>query len=103
MNLAGLFELGLLGENAGIDLWSLQSADGRSVRKALDYLVPFVSGKEKWPYQQIIEFKTAEISPLLAIAALKYKDPSYWVLAVKIDPQVLQRIEVLPFRWQLSP
>lgn len=102
MNLAGLFELALLGENVGVDLWSFQSADGRSIRKALDYLVPFVSGKGKWPYQQIIEFKTAEISPLLAVSAMKYKDPSYLALAVKIDPQVLQRIEVLPFRRQLS-
>jgi Alginate lyase len=102
MNLAGLFELGLLGENVGVDLWNFQSADGRGIRKALDYLVPFVSGKEKWTYQQIIEFKTAEISPLLVVASVEYKDPSYLNLAVKIDPHALQRIEVLPFRRQLS-
>jgi Alginate lyase len=98
MNLAGLFELGLLGENVGVDLWNFHSADGRGIRKALDYLVPFVSGKEKWPYQQIIEFRIAEISPLLVVASLEYKDPSYLNLAVKMDPLVIQRIEVLPFR-----
>ncbi len=99
MNLAGLFELGLLGENVGVDLWSFRSSDGRSIRKALDYLLPFVSGQEKWPYQQIIEFKAAEISPLLAVAAVKFKDRRYEELAIKIDPALLKKIEVFPFRW----
>src|SRR5437879_5530312 len=69
MNLAGLFELGLLGENMGVDLWNFRTADGRSIRQAQDYLVPFATGEQKWPYQQIIEFKAAEISPALAVAA----------------------------------
>src|SRR5439155_15647495 len=46
MNLAGLFELGLLGENVGVDLWNFRTADGRNIRKALDYLVPFVTGEQ---------------------------------------------------------
>ena len=91
--------LGLLGENVGVDLWSFRSSDGRSIRKALDYLLPFVSGQEKWPYQQIIEFKAAEISPLLAVAAVKFKDRRYEELAIKIDPALLKKIEVFPFRW----
>ena len=55
----------------GLDLWNLRTPDGRSMHKALDYLVPFVTGERKWPYQQVIEFKAAEISPLLAVAAVK--------------------------------
>jgi len=102
MNLAGLFELGLLGENVGVDLWNFRTADGRNIRKALDYLVPFVTGEQKWPYQQIIQFKTAEISPVLAVAAVKYKDRRYQDVAVKVDPDVLRRIEVLPFRRLVS-
>src|SRR5437773_1902357 len=102
MNLAGLFELGLLGENVGVDLWNFRTADGRSIRKALDYLVPYVTAEQKWPYQQIIEFKTAEISSVLAVAAVKYKDRRYQDVAVKVDPDVLRRIEVLPFRRLVS-
>ena len=102
MNLAGLFELALLGENVGVDLWNFRTADGRSIRKALDYLVPYVTGEQKWPYQQIIEFKTAEISSVLAVAAVKYKDRRYQDAAVKVDPDVLRRIEVLPFRRLVS-
>lgn len=102
MNLAGLFELALLGGNVGVDLWNFRTADGRSIRKALDYLVPYVTGQQKWPYQQIIEFKTAEISSLLAVAAVKYKDRRYQDFAVKVDPDVLRRIEVLPFRRLVS-
>jgi alginate lyase len=98
MNLAGLFELGLLGENVGVDIWSFRTLDGRNIRKALDYLVPFVAGEQKWPYQQIIEFKGAEISPVLAVAAVKYKDRRYPDLAVKIDADVLRRVDTFPFR-----
>jgi hypothetical protein len=100
MNLAGHFELALLAENVGVDLWSFQSSDGRSIHKALDYLLPFVSGREKWPYEQIVEYHPHEISPLLVIGSAKFKDPSYQQLAVKIDPDVLSRIEVFPFHVQ---
>jgi alginate lyase len=102
MNLSGLFELGLLGENVGVNLWNFRSGDGRSIRNALDYLIPFVSGRQKWPFPQIIEFKSSEISPLLVAAAVKYGEPQFQDLAMKIDPDVVQRIDLLPFRRQSS-
>jgi len=36
MNLAGLFELRLIGENVGVDLWNFRTPDGRNIHKALD-------------------------------------------------------------------
>lgn len=94
MNLAGLFELATLGENAGVNLWEYRTQDGRSLRAALDYLVPFVSGKQKWPYQQIAEYNPGEIAALLAIASVKYRDGQYLELAQKLDPGVTERMEV---------
>jgi alginate lyase len=102
MNLAGLFELALLGENAEVDLWSYHAQGGGNIRKALDYLLPFVDSDKKWLYEQIVEYKVGEISPLLVMAAAKFKDSHYQALAVKLDPEVLHRIDVLPFRWAHS-
>jgi len=99
MNLAGLFELAALGENSGVDLWSFHTKDGRSIRKALDYLVPYVSGEKKWPYEQISEYKVSEISPLLMVAATKFKDSHYQELATKLDTSVLRKMDVLPYRF----
>jgi len=100
MNLAGHFELALLAENVGVDFWGFRSSEDRSIHKALDYLVPFVSGENKWPYEQIAEYQPSEISPLLVIASAKFKDRRYQELAVKIDPDVLSKIEVLAFTRQ---
>jgi len=94
MNLAGLFELATLGENVGVNLWKYRTPDGRSLRAALDYLIPFVSGEQKWPYKQIVEYKTGEISPLLAVASAKYGDERYLELARKLDPTVTEKMEV---------
>jgi len=71
MNLRGLMNLALLGESAGMDLWHFETPDGRSLRKALDYLVPFALEKAKWPHQQIGGWSPDGLYPLLRIAAVK--------------------------------
>jgi hypothetical protein len=42
-----------------------------------------------------------EMSPLLVVAAQKYNDPRDQDLAVKMDTEVLRRIDVFPFRWRV--
>ena len=46
-NLAGLMALARLGEHVDVDLWSFKTDDGRSIRAALDFLVPFGLGQQK--------------------------------------------------------
>jgi hypothetical protein len=84
MNLRGLMQLAVLGEHVGVDLWNYQSADGRSIRKALDYLAPFALGEQKWPYQQLGEWPPQELFPLLRKAAAKYQNLQYQALLLKI-------------------
>lgn len=54
-NLWLLTDLILMGQKLGIDLWVYETEDGRSVKKAYSYLVPFVLGDETWPKKQITE------------------------------------------------
>ena len=65
MNLDGLTTLARLGENAGVDLWDYKTRDGRSIRKALEFLQPYASGEKKWPYQQLGEWPSQILSPLI--------------------------------------
>lgn len=59
MNLRGFLNLAILGQSAGVDLWNYSTSDGRSIRKALDYLLPYVQGKEKWETSQITSMDEA--------------------------------------------
>ena len=60
-----------------MDLWTYQSADGRSLRGALDYLVPFTTHPGKWPYEQIKDWNNQEIAILLRQASVKYRSATY--------------------------
>jgi Alginate lyase/NPCBM/NEW2 domain/Melibiase len=73
-NLDGLMLLARLGESVGIDLWTYQTRDGRSIRKALDFLKPFAAGEAKWPYQQLGEWPPQMLTPLIRRAEIHYKD-----------------------------
>jgi hypothetical protein len=95
MNISGLFELARLGESVGVDLWNFQTRDGRSIRKALDFLVPYATGARRWPYKQIAEFKGAEIVPVLLIATEKYRTARYREAAAKIDPASMNSLDAL--------
>ncbi len=65
MNLDGLMVLARLGENVGVDLWNYETRDGRSIRKALEFLKPFASGEKKWSYPQLGEWPPQIILPLI--------------------------------------
>jgi len=73
-NLDGLMTLARLGENVGIDLWHYETRDGRSIRKALDFLVPFAMGEKKWTYQQLGEWPPQMLFPLIRRASAHYSD-----------------------------
>lgn len=42
--------LAQMGRHVGVNLWSFETADGRSMRVALDLLIPYFKGEEEWPY-----------------------------------------------------
>jgi hypothetical protein len=82
-NLDGLMLLARLGENVGVDLWHYTTKDGRSIRKALDFLIPFALG-QKWPYQQLDQWPPEQLYPLIRRAAAKYDDPALRTVLEKL-------------------
>jgi hypothetical protein len=83
-NLDGLMLLARLGDIVGVDLWNYQTADGRGIRKALEFLVPFAVDGKKWGYQQLGEWPPQMLFPLMRRAATKYSDPQFHALLAKV-------------------
>jgi len=83
-NLDGLMLLARLAENVDVDLWNYQTRDGRSIRRALEYLYPFSVGDQKWTYQQLGGFDGKSLFPLMRRAAAHYKDEKFRLEQVKI-------------------
>lgn len=82
LNLGGLCSLAMLGEYVGVDLWHFKTADGRSLRRALEFMYPYVSdASKKWPYQQIASINRAELAGAFHQAAIAYREPRYEALA----------------------
>jgi hypothetical protein len=65
-------------EYVGIDLWHYETSDHRSIRKALDFLLPYVDvPARKWPYEQIKAYDPAGLAPVLRQAANVFHEPRY--------------------------
>jgi hypothetical protein len=79
MNLRIMTFVAEMGMPLGVDLWNYSTDDGRSMRKAFEFLRPFAEGKEKWPYSQITEGGPAEaiekeMIPLFSIASTIFNE-----------------------------
>ena len=83
-NLTAFMDLATLGERAGVDLWNYRTADGRSIRQAVDFLVPFAAGDRPWPYDQITPFTANAVHRILRRGAAAWKEPKYAALASRI-------------------
>ena len=83
MNLTGLTELAILGEWVEVDLWSYKTADGRSIRRALEFLRPYTEEMPEgwpspdWPYKQIVPFLPEILAPAFRMASIGYQDAEY--------------------------
>jgi hypothetical protein len=77
MNLEGMVQLAKLGDAVGVDLWNFQTSDGRSVRKAIEFLYPFATGEKKWTWEQIEEFQPEKLYSTMRLGSQKYRDDRF--------------------------
>jgi hypothetical protein len=96
MNLDAFFKLANLGDHAGVDLWRKNNKDTHSIRKALDFLVPYLDKPPaSWPYKQIKDIDESSMLPVLRLAALAYDAPEYEAIIKKYDEAPRERFQIL--------
>lgn len=71
MNLRGFMALARMGETAGVDLWQYETPDGKSLRKAYQWLLPYANGKP-WTYKQIEPIHYEDFMPVRLVAQEKF-------------------------------
>jgi len=85
MNLYGYFLIAKLAENSNVSLWNQQISEGKNMKNALDWIVPYLKNEKKWEYEQIQKIGYGETIKILKLAAKKYSNPEYENLAKTID------------------
>ncbi len=95
-NLFALTELATLGEHAGVDLWHFTAEDGRSIRKAIDFMLPYADVPPKpWPLQQIKDKHESEFMPIFRLATLAYGGDAYEAVIAKYEDSSSKRFQLL--------
>ncbi|MNR19961.1 Alginate lyase [compost metagenome] len=83
-------------------LWRYTLPDGRTIKKGLDFMIPYISDKNKWPYQKDVMYweQWPIAQPALIFAATAYQDSSYLKLWAELDhnPKEEEVIRNLPIR-----
>lgn len=86
-NLRALSELAVLAERVEIDLWNYKTEDGRGISTGLHFLVPYLTGEQEWPYEQITppQKKHDWYVQTLRRASIAYDDPRYEQAIDRLD------------------
>ena len=86
-NLMALGTIARMGESLDEDLWNYETEDGCGMRKAAEFLLPYVTGPAAWPHQQISKY---EVSPLtnqfLRTLSVRYQEPRW----LNVSPRFLE-------------
>ena len=53
MNLLGYCFIARLSEKVNADLWHFENPDGKSIRKCVDWLLPYLKKEKAWSHEQI--------------------------------------------------
>lgn len=80
-----------LAENTEKKYSEFATPDGRSLKKAVEFLYPFTSGEEEWKHEQIKEPNKKELSACYHYAFYFWKDKKFIELAKRLDEDELRK------------
>lgn len=84
------------------DLWNYSAPDGRTMRKAVEFMYPYIDDRSRWPYPPDVMFWDSwpVRSPALLFAGLAYGESRYLDLwkALDADPTEEEVLRNLPIR-----
>jgi hypothetical protein len=87
------------------NLWNFETPDGRSIKKGINYLYPFIADKSKWTLKPDVMYwdNWPVAQPFLLFGANAYKKNDWFLTWQKLDhnPQVEEVIRNLPIRHPL--
>ena len=90
MNLYGYFLIARLAENANESLWNHQITEGKNMKNALNWIIPYLKKEKEWEYEQIQKIGFGETIKILKLAAKRYANTEYEKLAKTIDSKTYQ-------------
>lgn len=84
------------------DLWQYTTPDGKSVKKGIDFLYPYIANKNKWPFVQDVMYwdNWPVAQPFLVFGSAAFNNPQWlntWK-QLEHDPKVEEVIRNLPVR-----
>ncbi|TCD26329.1 alginate lyase [Pedobacter psychrodurus] len=84
------------------NLWNFETADGKSIKKGLSYLYPFIADKSKWTLKPDVMYwdNWPVAQPFLLFGAVQCNQTNWYQTWAKLDhqPQVEEVIRNLPIR-----
>ncbi|HEY8657881.1 MAG TPA: alginate lyase family protein [Hanamia sp.] len=87
------------------DLWNYQTADGKSIKKGIEFFYPYIIDKNKWPFKHDVMYwdKWPVAQPFLIFGAEAYNNNNWFNAWEKLDhaPKVDEVIRNLPVRHPL--
>ena len=90
MNLFGYFLIARLAENANESLWNHQITEGKNMKNALNWIIPYLKKEKEWEFEQIQKIGFGETIKILKLATKKYENPEYEKLAKTVDSKTYQ-------------
>ncbi|ORZ14309.1 alginate lyase-domain-containing protein [Lobosporangium transversale] len=88
-NLQALMTLARWGDDLGVDMWFYEGPQGQSIKKAIDFLLPFaLSSGKGWPVENWKGFGMSDYLKCLQIAWHIYGDEKYIDAIETLGPKV---------------
>jgi hypothetical protein len=87
------------------DLWSYQTAEGKSIKKGIEFLYPYIVDKSKWPYRHDVMYWDSwpVAQPFLIFGAAAFQNQAWLHIWKNLDhsPKLEEVIRNLPVRHPL--
>jgi hypothetical protein len=73
-NLKGWYSIASVSEKVGYDIWNYSTSDGKGLKKATLWMLPYAAAQSKWVYGDISGVNSEWFLPIARIAYVKYQD-----------------------------